>query len=189
MKEIEIKSLLTKEKYEELQKILPQRYQKINEDSITTIRFKPKDLRVRYSNQLNELVFKDGNPTNFSRKEITINLKEKDDCNQMINLLKELGFKDDPSWIKHKQEFVLEFDHQEYTLSLQHIENFAYILEAEIMLEEKDLGTGKTENDQTETEWVHIENLKKILTSLDCIPIEPKEFNQKIGEYIQKNSK
>lgn len=184
MKELEIKSLLTKEKYEELQKILPQKFQKINDDSITTIRFRPKDLRVRYSNKLNELVFKDGDPTHFSRKEITINLKEKDDCNQMINLLKELGFKDDPSWVKHKEEFVLEYDSQEYTLSLQHIKNFAYLLEAEIMLEDNNLDESKTEK-----ELGHIENLKKILTRLGCTPIEPKEFNQKIGEYVQKNSR
>lgn len=177
-KEIEIKSLLTKEKYEELKSILPQKFKQINQDSITTIRFKPKDIRVRYSNKLNELVFKDGDPTNFSRKEITINLKDKEDCQQMISLLKELGFKDDPSWIKHKEEFIVGYDHHEYTLSLQHIENFAYILEAEIMLGD----------DQTEKEPVHIQNLKNILTSLGCIPIEANEFNQKIKEYIQKNT-
>src|SRR3989338_10098633 len=185
-KEIEIKSLLTKEKYQELKTVLPQKFQKINRDSITTIRFKPKDIRIRYSDKLNELVFKDGDPTHFSRTELTINLKDKEDCQQMIYLLKELGFKDDPSWIKHKEEFVLDYAGNEYTLSLQHIENFAYLLEAEIMLKD-----GQTEgqlDSQTEKELVHIENLKKILTSLGCTPIETREFNEKISQYIQKNS-
>ncbi len=192
-KEIEIKSLLTKERYEELKITLPQKFQKINHDAITTIRFKPKDIQVRYSDKLNELVFKDGDPTHFSRKEITINLKDKEDCYQMISLLKELGFKDDPSWIKHKEEFILDYAGNEYTLSLQHIEKFAYILEAEIMLKEDEIKTENYGNEEKrknelEKELAHIENLKKIFTSLGCIPIEPREFNEKIRQYIQKNS-
>ena len=173
LKEIEIKSLLTKEKYEELKRILPEKFKQVNKDSITTVRFKPKDIRVRYSDKIKELIFKDGDATTISRKEMSINLGSLEDCQNMILMLKELGFSDDPSWIKHKEEFVLEFKGYEYTLSLQHIENFAYILEAEIITSE--------ENPE------HIPNLKEILTSLGCSPINAEEFKEKIEEYIRNN--
>jgi adenylate cyclase class IV len=174
VQEIEIKSLLTKEKYEELQQNLPLKFKKINEDTITTTRFKPKDIRIRYSEKIAEMVIKDGDPTTISRKETTINLKSKEDCHKMIEILRELGYKQDPEWTKKKEEFLLKKNNQEYTLSLQNILNFAYILEAEIITEEH--------NEE------HIKVLKQILKELDCEVIEPKEFKEKIEEYIKKNS-
>ncbi len=174
MKEIEIKSLLTREKYDSLKEILPQKFKKINEDSITTVRFKPKDIRVRFSDKINELVFKDGDPTTFSRNEISINLKDRDECQKMISLLRHIGFNDDPAWIQHKHEFICEHNGHEYTLSLQHIENFAYLLEAEII---------------ADSEEQHISNLKQILTDLDCTIIDAEEFKAKINEYIKNFSK
>ncbi|MFH1828506.1 MAG: hypothetical protein ABH824_04540 [Nanoarchaeota archaeon] len=148
---------------------------RINEDVITTVRFRPKDIRVRRSNKMKEIVFKDGNPTSFLRNEISINLKDFDDCEKTIFLLKELGFKDDPSWVKKKEEFICEHEKFQYTLSLQHIENFAYLLEAEIISETK------------EDSEMHILNLKKILENLGCQPIEAVEFKSKIEEYIKEN--
>jgi adenylate cyclase class IV len=174
LKEIEIKALLTKEKYSELKSALPKRFKKINEDNITTIKFKPHDVRVRYSEKLREVVFKDTDPTKLSRKEVSINLASIEDCHNMISLLKELGMEQHPSWTTRKDEFVCEVDGNEYTLSLQDIPNFAYILEAEVMSDDPDR---------------HIPNLKKVISSLGCEPIEPEEFKEKINEYIKKYSK
>jgi adenylate cyclase class IV len=171
--EIEIKSLLTRDKYEELKGILPARFRLINSDSITTVKFRP-DVRVRYSDKLNEVVFKDGDPTHYARNEICINLGGRDDCLNMVRMFRSLGMEEEPSWKKHKQEFVLARDGNEYTLSLQHIENFAYILEAEIM------------SDDAEK---HIPILKDILEDLGCEPIEPADFKARINDYIRKNSK
>ena len=172
--EIEIKALLSEEKYEQLKKVLALRYKKVNEDTITTVRFRPKDIRVRYSDKINELVVKEGDPTIFSREEVCINLGSNEDARQMIALLRNIGFKDDPSWIKTKQEFVTKLNGHEYTLSLQHIPNFAYILEAEILCEERD-------------DMIHVPNLKKILKDLGCEPIEPQDFMEKIDEYRKNN--
>jgi len=173
-KEIEIKSLLTKEKYHQLKESLPKRFKKIDEDFITTFRFKPKDIRVRFSDKIAEMVFKDKDPAAISRKEISINLKDKDECLKMIDLLRELGFKDDPSWTKEKEEFICNYDGFEYTLSLQFIENFAYLIEAEII------------SDNPEK---HIPNLKNILSDLGCEPIDPDEFKEKINSYVKEFSK
>lgn len=174
VQEIEIKSLLTKEKYEELKKVLPERFKKIDEDSITTIKFKPKDIRVRYSDKVKELIFKDGDPTQFSRKEISIDLGSLENCEKMITLLTALGLEQHPSWIKHGEEFICEHAGFKYALSLQHIENFAYILEAEFMSEEHD--------------EQHVNNIKQILQDLGCDPINVEEFKEKIKEYIEKFS-
>jgi adenylate cyclase class IV len=174
VQEIEIKALLSKEKYEALLKTLPQRFKQIEQDSITTFRFRPKDIRVRYSSKLFELVMKDGDVTDVSRVEHTINLKDEDACKKMISALRFLDFKDDPSWMKHKSEFVCNFKGHDYVLSLQHIENFAYLLEAEIIMDKHD--------------DLHVQNLKELLKSLDCEPINTEEFKAKIQDYISNNS-
>ncbi|MBW3003506.1 hypothetical protein KY328_03525 [Candidatus Woesearchaeota archaeon] len=171
--EIEIKALLTKEKYDELKLFLNEEYKKVNQDKITTFRFRPKDVRVRYSDKINEIVFKDGDPTVHARDEVSVNLGSVDDCHRMIEILRMLGFKDDPSWVKVKDEFIVERCGYEYTLSLQFIENFAYILEAEIMADDASL---------------HVPVLKEILRSLGCEPIEPEEFKEKIKDYIKNYS-
>ncbi len=173
-KEIEIKALLSEQRYDHLRQILPQKFRKINEDRITTIKFKPRDVRVRYSDKLREVVFKDTDPTKFSRKEISINLKDIDDCHNMVSLLTEMGLEQHPSWTTTKEEFICETGGHEYTLSLQHIPNFAYILEAEIIADDAD---------------VHIPNLKYILSSLGCEPLDAVEFKKKINEYIEKYGK
>ena len=173
VQEVEIKALLTEKQYNDLRDSLPKTCKTINQDEITTFRFRPKDIRVRWSNKIQELVYKDGDPTSFSRKEITVNLAQKQDCESMLALLRELGFKDDPSWLKRKDEFVVHYKGHEYTLSLQFIQNFAYILEAEIM------------TDHCIDE--HTQNLKEILKNLGCQLIEPEEFTAKIQEYIKKN--
>ncbi|MBI5881305.1 hypothetical protein HZB90_04200 [archaeon] len=174
MKEIEIKALLTAEKYSELKSALPKKFRKINEDNITTIKFKPQDVRVRYSEKLREVVFKDTDPTKVSRKEVSINLAGIEDCHNMVSLLKELGLEQHPSWTTKKDEFACTMDGNEYVLSLQDIPNFAYILEAEVMSDDAEL---------------HIPSLKRIISSLGCEPIEPEEFKEKINEYISKYSK
>ncbi len=176
MKEIEIRALLDKEKYEQIKKELEETYEKKNEDTITTVKFKPKDIRIRYSEKLQEIVFKDKDPTSLARKEITVNLQNKTDCFEMIKLLGEFGLEQDPSWKTIKQEFTHEYNGINYTLSLQHIENFAYILEAEILADQED-------------EEKHISNLKHILKNLKCEPIEPEEFKQKIKAYVTKYEK
>jgi len=175
VREVEIKALLSEQKYGELCELLPKKFTKVNEDVITTTRFRPNYILVRHSDKIREIVFKDGNPTSFSRNELSINLRDRGDCEKTIALLKQLGFKNDPPWVKRKQEFVCEYGGFEYTLSLQHVENFAYLLEAEIMLDDED-------------DSVHVANLKKVLESLGCKPIEPNEFKSRIDEYVENNS-
>jgi adenylate cyclase class IV len=173
MREVEIKALLTEEQYHQLQDVLRERYEKIEDDTITTHRFRPHDVRVRYSDKITELVYKSDDPTVHDRQEITINLKDLNDARSTLLMLEALGFKQDPPWVKRKEEFLVPFEGEKYTLSLQFIENFAFILEAEIMAEHAEQ---------------HIPRLKQILKDLGCEPIDPAEFKRRIQEYIARHS-
>jgi adenylate cyclase class IV len=171
--EIEIKALLTEEQYNELRAILNNRYEKIEEDEITTFRFRPHDVRVRFSHKINELIYKSDDPTTHSREEITVNLAGREDALRAMEILHALGFKPDPSWLKRKEEFLYKYNDYEYTISLQYIERFAWLLEAEIIADAN--------------QELHIRNLKHILSSLGCEPIDPEDFKKRIQQYIVKN--
>lgn len=169
--EVELKAILTKDKYRYLKTLLPHRFKQVNQDKITTVKFRPHDVRVRYSDKLREVVLKDADPTKVTRKEITIPLATMDDCHNMIALLDSLGLQQHPSWTTERADYTHEMGGHTYTLSLQDIPNFAYILEAEIITDEPDK---------------HIPNLKKILTNLGCEPLDADEFKTKIKEYVAK---
>jgi hypothetical protein len=175
VQEIEVKALLTKEKYEELKRTLPAKFRKINDDRVTTIKFKPKDVRVRYSDKLHEVVFKAmDDPTMLSRKEISINLKDIDDCHRMVELLSDLGLEQHPSWTTERADFVCAVEGNEYGLSLQYIPHFAYLLEAEILSDDFDR---------------HIPVLCEMVSSLGCEPLDAADFKARIKEYIERFSK
>ena len=97
MQEVEMKALLTEEKYRYLKTLLPHKFRKINEDNITTVKFLPQDVRVRYSDKFREVVFKGtDDPTELARQEISIPLHTVEDCEKMIDLLKGLGLQQHP---------------------------------------------------------------------------------------------
>ena len=174
--EIELRAVLTESRYEDLKKLLPQKFKQINSDTITTIRFRPKDVRVKYSNKGCEFVYKDEDVMKFSRNEVTVKLAGEKEGKAMEDALKMLGFKNDPPWIKEEQDFVCELNGHAYSLCLQHIKNFAYVLEAEIVCEKNE-------------EELHVPNLKKLLASLGCEPIGIQEYRAMINDYIVKNGK
>jgi len=171
IKEIEVKALLSKNKYEELKKELPLRFSHKLTDSVKTVKFKP-DIRVRYSEKRKEIVFKGkDDPSKEVCEEITISLGSLEDCEKMITMLRGLGLKEHPSWMTHRDEFSTVINGQEYSLSLQHIPNFAYILEAEAMAENEDK---------------HLPILREIISSLGCKPLDKEEFTEKVMEYREK---
>lgn len=173
-KEVELKSLLTEERYRYLKTLLPHKFRKVNEDSVTTIKFRPIDVRVRYSGRMSEVVFKGkDDPAAIERPEFSIRLGGMDDVNKMVTLLESIGLSQHPGWTTHKDEFVTSLDGYDYRISLQHIENFAYVIEAEIM---------------TDNAAKHIPKLKQILSGLGCEPIDPDDFVRRVEDYRRKYS-
>ena len=84
------------------------------------------------------------------------------------------GMGADPKWVKHKQEFVTQISGYNYVICLQEIENFGYLLEVERMSEVND-------------SEIHVPNLQQIIKGFDLEPIEPKEFQAKVRDYIADN--
>jgi hypothetical protein len=168
--EIEMKALLSKAKYDELFTYLKRNFNQTNEDTIYTTRFLPNDLRLRFSNKLFELVYKDGDATTISRKEIVIKLKSKEQIVFLTKILQLENYKSDAPWRKHKLEFDYEYKNFIYCLCLQNIENFGYIFEVEYLSKTNDVA-------------IHEPNIREIMTQLNCEVIEPINFKEKISEY------
>ena len=174
--EIELKALITKEQYEKFSETLPKEYTKINDDLIHSTRYRPGDIRLRYSNRIFELVHKSGDPTYIVRKETKLSFDNKEDFDKMCDLFNELNLQQDPPWVKLKQEFEIQLDGFKYIICLQNIKDFAYIIEVEYLSE-------------TEDYIVHERNIRSIFKRLNIEPIDPKDFNDRITKYIVANKK
>jgi len=176
MHEIELKALLTEGQYSNISKKLVSELKLINKETVHTTRYRPGDIRLRFSDKMFEMVEKQGDPTHGSRKEKVTKIKNREAFEFKKTELEKKGYKADPSWITHKQEFIYQYNGFEYTICLQHTENFAYILEVEFMSKEKDNG-------------LHEPNIRAIMLKLGLEPIVPEDFNRKIQEYIEANKK
>ena len=174
--EIEMRAILTKEKYEKLNHLFKNNYKQILEDTAQNYKFLP-DVRVRFSKKINEIVIKDPDPTELSRKETVISLNSEEDSLKAIEFLKTIGLKEGGlPWKTTKSEFIYPHDQYEYLLSLQYTEGFAYILEVEF--------TDKEDNGH-----LHKNNIIKILDSFGCKEVEKEEFKKMIKDYHSRTNK
>jgi hypothetical protein len=174
--EIELKALLTREQHDRLAEELPRRLNKVNEETVHTTRYRrnggPEDVRARYSDKTIELVSKEGDPTQLARREIKIPLHSRDTLDHFVLVLEGMGLQPDPPWTKHKTEYKVDLNGYNYTVCLQHIFNFAYILEVEHISEKDDSS-------------LHEVNIRSIMEKLGCEPIDPEQFSQRINDYIR----
>jgi adenylate cyclase class IV len=173
MFEIEIKALLSEEKYNQLKEQLPKQFEQINHETLHTTRYNPGDVRLRYSDTTAEVVIKTGEPTTVSRQETIVPVASKEELQRIARIFELLLFAADPPWTNEKHEFICKRNGYTYVLSLQNIERFARILEVEHMSETEDA--------------THEETIKQIITELGCEPIDPADFKERIAEYIKNN--
>ncbi len=172
--EIELRALLTEEKYKQLLSKFSAELKLIEQDTVHTTRYSPGDIRFRSSNKMMEIVQKQGDPTKLNRKEKVTPVKTKKEFEARQELLKKQGYKAHPSWVKHKAEFHYPYKGFDYLICLQHIEKFAHILEVEFMSKESDSG-------------VHAPNIKAIIREFNLEPVEPKKFMKMIYKYRKVN--
>ena len=175
--EIEMKALISEDIYNHLRRELPLKHPKVTEETTQTLRFRPHDIRLRSSdNRKYEFIYKEGDPTTLSRREIIVPLPSQTALENMKIIFSSLGFKPDPPWTKHKLEILRGLNGFNYIICVQHIENFAYLLEVEHISNKDD-------------SQIHRPNLEKIITDMGCVPINPRDFKAKINEYIAANRK
>lgn len=172
--EIELKAILSFEQYQRLLVELPKRMQFLKKDTVYTTRYRPGDVRLRKSSLGFELVCKQGDVTDMTRKEMCIPLSP-DQAEGISHVFDVLGFKSDPSWTQHKTAFQTKVGDFTYSVCLQHIEQFAYLLEVEHL---------STHNDSA----IHEPVIRTIIEQAGCKPLNPIEFSRQIEQYVQKQA-
>ncbi|MFA5188865.1 MAG: hypothetical protein WC460_05885 [Patescibacteria group bacterium] len=174
--EIELKSVFDKAKYDQLNDYLNsnEKFKLFNTESITTEFYKADadktDIRLRNSDKTIELVCKKGLVTKICRKEIKIPLASMEHLEHLKQVLDFLPLEKQPKTLKHKQEFIYKFRDYDYCLCLQHIENFAYLLEVEFLADKDD-------------SELHEPNLLAILKELGLELIDGEKFLKRVEDY------
>lgn len=182
--EIELKSVLDKSQYDRLSVQLPLMMRKTGEDTIFTTRYRsitpddiymPGDIRLRHSDKVIEMVYKEGEPTQLCRKELVIPLDSMGQLEHLARKFESTGLVAAPPWTKHKVEFECDYRGSNYCVCLQDIKDFAYILEVEYM--------SKKDDSQR-----HLVNLVDIVKSLGLTVCHPKDFEGMIRRYVESRS-
>lgn len=175
--EIELKGVLDKNLYDQLAQKFEQdeRFKLINTESIKTKFFKDdkyNDVRLRLSDKTCELVYKKGLVKEFCRREIKIPLANKDKLDFLLEILRNLQLRPERGTMKHKKEYLYNYNGHDYVVCLQYLENFAYILEIEYLAD-----------DINETD-IHIPNIKNIFAELGIKVIDGEKFMQRVCDYV-----
>lgn len=175
--EIELKAVFNKAKYDELKQILNSnpKYKLFNEESIRTEFYKADqdrtDVRLRQSDKTTELVCKKGLVIRSCRREIKIPLASAAHLDHLREVFDLLPLTKNPMTLKHKQEFLYHYNAYDYVVCLQHIENFAYLMEVEFLA------------DKAEDAEIHEPNLLGILAEFGLKPIDEQKFLIRVEDY------
>lgn len=170
--EIEIKALLSESKFAQLLNTFSQSMALINEEKLYSRRYRPNDLRLRYSDKRKEIVFKTGGVTSVIRRELIIPLKSMHEIKFFEMLFLLLGFKLDAPWNKKRYDFIYNYRSFDYILSLEFIEDFSHLLEIEIQTNSNDLGPHKA-------------NIELLMAKFGCEPANEDYFQMLLDRYIE----
>ena len=167
--ETEIRSFISKEKFEELLDFFKQNAELEKEDYQETIYFdSQEDLRIQKNNFYSKIWMKKGKIHDDHREEIEIKF-DKDEFEKLEKLFTNLGYKVEIKWFRKRFQFKWD----NITVCLDFTKGYGYIIELEKMCSE-------------DTKQKEFELLKQKLESLN-VNITPKEeFNKKF-EYYKEN--
>lgn len=131
--EVEIKSLISKEKYEELLEFFLKNSELIKEDYQETFYFDlDSNLRIQRGNNSAKLWHKSGKVHDEFMEEIEIEVK-RNDFENLEKFLNKLGHSVKIKWFRKRKQF----NWLGIIVSLDHTKNYAYIIELEIMSSEE----------------------------------------------------
>src|SRR3989344_5572217 len=134
--EVEIRSFISPEKYQELLVFFHQEGTFLNEDDQETFYFDTEqDLRIQRNNTYSKIWLKKGKLHDEHREEIEIKF-EKDNFETLEKLFLTLGYNTQIKWFRKRHTFVWE----EISVMLDYTKGYGYIIELEKMsnLEEKE---------------------------------------------------
>lgn len=164
--ETEIRSFISKEKFDELLDFFKKNASLEKEDYQETFYFDcDEDLRIQRNNFFSKIWMKKGQIHDDHREEIEIKF-DKDEFENLEKLFLSLGYNIEIKWFRKR----FEFKWNDITVCLDFTRGYGYIIELEKMCTE-------------DTKIQEFENLKQKLKSLN-VEITPKEeFNKKFLYY------
>ncbi|MDP6642353.1 MAG: CYTH domain-containing protein [Candidatus Nanoarchaeia archaeon] len=169
--EVELRSFITKEKYEELIDFFKQNAKFVNKDDQVTYYFDSKeDLRIQKNNFFSKIWLKKGKIHDESREEIEIKF-DKEDFEILEKLFLVLGYNIEIKWFRKRHSFKW----QDIVVMLDYTRGYGYILELEDKSSEQDKD-------------LILNKLKEKLNNLN-IKLTPKEEFDKKFEYYKNNWK
>jgi predicted adenylyl cyclase CyaB len=166
MIEVEIRSFISKAKYEEFLEFFKKEGEFINEDDQTTYYFDaPFDLRIQKNNFFSKIWMKKGKIHDEQREEVEIKFK-RDDFERLEQLFHALGYNVYIKWFRKRHNFKW----QGIDVAVDFTKGYGYIIEFEKLVEEN------------EKENV-LEFLKEKFNMLDISMTSRQEFDQKFNYY------
>lgn len=167
IKEVEIRSLITKERYDQLLDFFGRNGELVKVDDQVTCYFDgDADFRIQQNNFFSKVTSKKGKVHDEHREEIEIKFK-KEDFEKLERLFRALGYDIEIKWFRKRHKFSW----QGITVCVDDTKGYGYIIELEKM------------SDDEEKE---LKNLKEKLKSLK-IELTPRQEFEKKFEYYKKN--
>lgn len=164
--EVEIRSFITKEKYEKLLEFFKKNAEFVKEDFQETHYFDcEQDLRIQKNNFGSKIWMKKGKIHDDAREEIEIKT-DKENFEKLGKLFNELGNNVEIKWLRDRKQF----NWKETKVCLDYTKGYGYIIELEKMSSE-------------ENKEKIFENLKQKLEELNIVLSSKKEFNSKFENY------
>lgn len=169
--EVEIKSFITKEEYNELIKFFRKNAEFINEDNQTTYYFDcEQDLRIQKNDFFSKICLKKGKLHDQYREEIEVKF-DKEDFEYLERLFLNLGYNIQIKWFRKRHSFKWA----DIDVMLDYTNSYGHIIELESKSSEENKG-------------IILKKLKERLDSLN-IKLTPREEFEKKFEYYKNNWK
>ncbi|MFH0713901.1 MAG: CYTH domain-containing protein [Candidatus Micrarchaeota archaeon] len=166
--EVEIRSFITREKYEELIKFFTANGEFVNEDYQETFYFdSPVDLRIQRNNFYSKIWMKRGNLHDEQREEIEVKFA-KEDFEKLEKLFTSTGLNVKIKWFRKRHTF----NWQGISVMVDYTKGYGYILELEKM---------STDAEKQQT----LEMLKQKLRELNIEQTPREEFEKAYKNYEQ----
>lgn len=129
MIEVEKRSFITKEKYDEI--VLKLKDNILETNQITYYFKGEKDFRLMHTKTYSKLWLKSGEIHDDAREEVEVYLDEKETSNT-FKLLKSLGYEPEIIWFRSRKEC----DYKEIKITIDYTIGYGYIFEVEKLIED-----------------------------------------------------
>ncbi len=166
--EAELRSFITKEKYESLLEFFNSNAMLVSTDDQETHYFDaPADIRLQKNSQYSKIWLKKGNMHDDAREEITVNFN-REDFGKLSMMFSEMGYETKIKWFRKRHKF----EWKGFTVCLDSNRGYGYIFEIEKMTTIQGKGYALLE-------------IQKLFDELDLTVTPRNIFDEKYREYVR----